>query len=231
MRKILAPSVLNCDLACLRNECEEVLRCGSNEGNEREDCMWLHLDIMDGHFVPNLSFGPGLVKSLRSHFPSIYFDCHLMVTSPENWVDSFSDSGASGLTIHIETQSSLSSLSSLLTKIKSKGMRTGLAIKPSSEIPPEMFSAIDENLVDLVLVMTVEPGFGGQKFMQETMRKVEIFREKYPDLDIEVDGGVNLETLGIAKRAGANIFVLGTFIFQSKSRRETVLALKSCLFE
>ena len=174
---------------------------------------------MDGHFVPNLSIGAGVIKSLRAHFPSTFFDCHLMVTDPEFWVDSFAESGASQFTFHIETQNNQEDLESLIAKIRSRNMRVGIAIKPKTEIPDMMINVVEKGIVDLVLFMTVEPGFGGQKFMEEVMGKVREFRSRFRNIDLQVDGGVNGETIMVADEAGANVFVLGTFIFCSPDRK------------
>ena len=192
---------------------------------------WLHVDVMDGHFVPNLSFGPPVLKSLRQALPEAYLDCHIMATSPENWIQPMHEAGASSFTFHVETTETYEQLEAILHRIRALGMRSGVAIRPSTEIPQRMLDGIRNGLVDLALVMTVEPGFGGQRFMKSTMGKVEALRESFPTLDIQVDGGVNNDTICIANKAGANAFVLGSFIFNAKDRAGVIQELRKNITE
>lgn len=178
------------------------------------------MDVMDGHFVPNLTLGAPIIKCLRPHTQG-YLDCHLMVSHPGQWIDEFAKAGANGVTFHIECTSSQDQAVELCRRIRTLGMRSGVAMKPKTGVE-EVMALCEMGIVDLVLVMTVEPGFGGQKFMPDCMTKVKAFRERFPEMDIEVDGGLAEENIGQAAEAGANVIVAGTSIFKASNPRATI---------
>jgi len=186
---------------------------------------WLHCDVMDAHFVPNLTIGPPIIKALRKYIgPDVFLDCHLMIENPSLWISDFQKAGANQLTLHIETIGE--NTKETLAKVRAQGMKVGVAIKPGTPIDPVLPYLND---LDMVLVMTVEPGFGGQKFMAETMPKVKALREKAPHLNIQVDGGIDEETIKVAAQAGANVIVAGSSIFGSKNPGATIEALRAAV--
>ncbi|MGN1043273.1 MAG: ribulose-phosphate 3-epimerase [Acutalibacteraceae bacterium] len=206
----IAPSMLACDFSNMGDEIKKI----SNNGAD-----WVHMDVMDGIFVPNISFGTPIIKSLRN-FTNLPFDVHLMIKNPLEYISQFSDAGADIITFHLESDSDTAKT---IEKIKSHKKKVGISIKPSTDI-----SAITPYLndIDLILIMTVEPGFGGQKFMPEQMEKTLYIKENAPNVTIEVDGGVNLETIKTIKNYPVDVVVSGTCIFNSKNMRETIEKLK-----
>ena len=203
----IAPSVLSANFGRLNKEIASIENFSD----------WIHIDVMDNHFVPNLTIGAPVVKCLQT---KLLKDCHLMVSNPENLLEDFAAAGADAITIHAEIEGNISEM---LEKIRGLGCRAGIAIKPATP-----FSAIEKFLskVDLVLVMSVEPGFGGQEFLESALPKIRELREKNPELDISIDGGVNAETAKLAREAGANILVAGNYIFKSENRETTVESLR-----
>lgn len=204
---IINPSILAADFANLATDVKRVTSHSS----------WLHIDVMDGHFVPNISFGEPIISALRKTTDA-FFDVHMMVSDPLFWVESIAKAGGSQYTFHIEATNKIQQTIDL---IKKNGMKVGLAIKPNTPVDL-LYPWIDQ--IDLALIMTVEPGFGGQKFMIPMMDKVKSLRSKYPNLNIEVDGGLGPDTIDYAAKAGANVIVAGSSVFGSN---DPVAVIKS----
>lgn len=211
---LVAPSLLSCDFAHLAEEIKAVEDAGAD---------WLHVDIMDGHFVDNLTIGPPVVASIKKA-SKIPLDVHLMIENPEKYIAEFVKVGSDRVTIHVE---STKDVRGALKKIRELGAKPGITLRPKTSLDEvqEFFS-----LVDLVLIMTVNPGFGGQSFMPEQMEKVRHVKawsqKNNSKLFIEVDGGVNSKTVGVCREAGANVFVAGNAIFKSGNYQQAIKSLK-----
>ena len=206
MKKIqISPSILSADFSQLANEIKRLEDGGAD---------MIHVDVMDGHFVPNLTIGPPVIKSLKKH-SSILFDVHLMISPVHKYIKAYADAGADIITIHPEATDDINSSISLIKELNKK---VGVSLNPETKV-----DIIIEHLdkIDLVLIMSVNPGFGGQKFMPEVLSKVEELKNlrtaRNLDFDIEIDGGINFENSKMAIRAGANILVSGTTIFKSNN--------------
>ncbi|MEA3313929.1 MAG: ribulose-phosphate 3-epimerase [Caldisericota bacterium] len=203
MKFTVAPSILAADFACLTKEIEKIYKIPDSQ---------VHLDVMDGHFVPNISIGPGVVKKLRKT-TNLPFDVHLMIDNPENFFSQFKDAGANYITFHIEqTRDPMA----LINKIKELGIKPGISIKPSTNL-----DKIEHLLsqIDVLLIMSVEPGFSGQKFINSSLTKIEKARKtkesKKLNFQISVDGGINDETAETVIKAGADILVMGNYFFEN----------------
>ncbi|MDG3142888.1 ribulose-phosphate 3-epimerase [Streptococcus suis] len=213
----IAPSILAADYANFASELKRI---------EETSAEYVHIDIMDGQFVPNISFGADVVASMRKH-SKLVFDVHLMVVNPERFVEAYAQAGADIMTIHVE---STPHIHGALQKIKAAGMKAGVVINPGT--PVESLIPV-LNLVDQVLIMTVNPGFGGQAFLPECLDKVATVAkwrsEKGLSFDIEVDGGVDNTTIKAAAAAGANVFVAGSYLFKAQDLAAQVETLRVAL--
>jgi len=209
----IAPSILSADFSCLEREIRSV-----------EEAEMIHVDVMDGHFVPNITFGPLVVKALRK-LTDKPLDVHLMIENPEKYINAFAEAGADIITIHAEA---CDNVEELVRMIKDTGCKVGVSIKPKTEI--EVIEHILDK-VDLILVMTVEPGFGGQKLIESVLPKItklkEIIKSKNLNVEIEVDGGINKETCSKVVEAGADILVAGSAIFKNDDHAKALKEIKS----
>ena len=208
----LAPSLLAADMLNLERDIQGMLDNGVN---------LLHFDVMDAHFVPNLSFGTELCREIHQRFPALRLDVHLMMDQPEKYVAVFAADGADSLTVHREVQADVAPL---LRQIKDLGLRCGLSVKPGTGAET-LLPYLD--MLDIVLIMTVEPGFGGQAFQPEQMEKIRLLRSAGFRGVISVDGGVNIENAPLLVSAGANRLVMGTAYFQAGDQKKVIRAVRS----
>jgi len=211
---IIAPSILSADFSKLGDEIKAVEKAGAE---------WLHVDVMDGHFVLNITIGPIVVSKIRK-ISNIFFDVHLMIEHPEKYIEQFAKAGANLITVHAEA---CDELESLIKKIKEHGCRAGVSVNP--ETPIDVIKDVI-GMVDLVLVMTVHPGFGGQGFIKEVLPKIKQARDMInktkKKIYLEVDGGINKENAKTVKQNGADVLVAGNFVFISNNYKEAIQSLK-----
>ena len=201
---IVAPSLLAADFSKLREEIQEVESYGAE---------YLHLDVMDGNFVPNISFGVPVISSIRKH-SNLVFDVHLMVENPDRFIKDMVDAGADVITVHAEATKHLNRTIQL---IKSYGKKVGVALNPSTPLDVIKYDLKD---IDMVLIMTVNPGFGGQAFIEGMLQKIRDLRSIDSNIDIQVDGGINDKTSKLVKEAGANILVAGSYLFKGDYKQK-----------
>jgi len=212
---IIAPSILSADFSKLGEDIQSAEKAGGN---------WIHIDVMDGHFVPNMTFGPIVVQSVRS-YTKLPFDVHLMIEKPEQYLEAFAKAGADRITVHAEA---CVHLHRVVHQIKELGLPAGVALNPGTPL-----SAVEPVLddLDLVLLMTVNPGFGGQKFIPQSVNRLRQLRGMLQErelghMHVQVDGGINAETAPLVRDAGANVLVAGNYVFGSPDRASAVASLR-----
>ncbi|KAJ2920254.1 hypothetical protein MD484_g164, partial [Candolleomyces efflorescens] len=212
---IISPSVLASDFGQLSAECTRMIKGGAD---------WLHMDVMDGHFVPNITMGAPILSCVHKNVPGIFMDVHMMVSNPEQWVDDIAEAGGALYCFHIEASSDPISL---IHAIHKRNMKAGVAISPDT--PSTAITDEIGNLADMLLVMTVYPGRGGQKFIERCVPKVSELRARFPEKDIEVDGGLSGKTVHVCAAAGSNVIVAGTAIFGAEDPPAVIQTLKDAV--
>ncbi|KAG5653586.1 hypothetical protein H0H81_012093 [Sphagnurus paluster] len=217
-RAIISPSVLASDFGNLTAECKRMIKGGAE---------WLHMDVMDGHFVPNITMGAPILSCVSKGVPGIFMDCHMMVAEPEKWVDDIADAGGALYCFHIEATNDPVPL---IKKIHKRNMKAGVAISPdtpSTAITDEIAEAADMLLINVYFSLETYTGRGGQKFLDRCVPKVAELRARFPEKDIEVDGGVGPKTISVCAEAGSNVIVAGTAIFNAEDPEAVIATLKS----
>ena len=209
----ISPSVLSCDFSKMGEEITQLIDSGAD---------YIHFDVMDGHFVPNITIGPPIVAALR-RYCSVPMDVHLMLDNPDEYIETFADAGADIITVHIEETNHAHRL---IQHIKDIGCKAGIVLNPAT--PESRIEFLVED-IDMVLVMTVNPGFGGQKFIPDMLRKIKAIRAMIGDKDLEVDGGIDEHTAPEVVKAGANVLVAGSYVFNNSSYKTAIKKLRESI--